>query len=234
MTTDHKFQTVARPPIYVQVADQIRSAILERSLASGERLPPERVLSQQFGVSRATVREALRHLEAQGLLASKGRTSPMQTASPEGAISRFCEALTHVVRLRSVSLPDLVELRLAIESAALVRAAASPVDACLDMAREALATMAGDDVGAEAFYAADAAFHAALVAASGNQALHLIMLAVKDSIGVHIAESLDARTFAKIRGRLIREHEALLRAVEAGHGKSAVAHLRKHLSFYAT
>jgi len=139
-----------------------------------------------------------------------------------------------VVRLRSVSLPDLVELRLAIESAALVRAAASPVDACLDMAREALATMAGDDVGAEAFYAADAAFHAALVAASGNQALHLIMLAVKDSIRVRIAESLDARTFAKIRGRLIREHAALLRAVEAGHGKSAVAHLRKHLSFYAT
>jgi DNA-binding FadR family transcriptional regulator len=234
MTTDHKFQTVARPPIYVQVAEQIRSAILERSLASGERLPPERVLSQQFGVSRATVREALRHLEAQGLLASKGRTSPMQTASPEGAVSRFCEALTHVVRLRSVSLPDLVELRLAIESAALVRAAASPVDACLDMARETLATMAADEVGPEAFYAADAAFHAALVAASGNQALHLIMLAVKDSIRVHIAESLDARTFAKIRGRLIREHAALLRAVEAGHGKSAVAHLRKHLSFYAT
>jgi GntR family transcriptional repressor for pyruvate dehydrogenase complex len=234
MTNSVKFQAVARPPIYVQVAEQIRRAILDRSLASGQRLPPERELTQQFGVSRATVREALRHLEAQGLLASKGRTSPMQTAGPESAVSRFREALTHVVRLHAVSLPDLVELRLAVETAALLRAAASPVAAQLGAARDALAVMARDDVAPDDFYAADADFHAALVGASGNQALHLAMLAVKDSIRLHIADTLNARSLARVRRRLIREHGALLRAVEAGHGPSAVALLRAHLAFYAT
>src|SRR6266571_5547950 len=98
MTNSIRFQNVARSTIYVQVADQIREAILNRSLASGESLPPERELAQQFGVSRATVREALRHLQAQGLLAPRGRTAPMQTASPEAAVARFREALSHVVK----------------------------------------------------------------------------------------------------------------------------------------
>src|SRR5256885_5628813 len=108
----------------MDVAGKIRGAIGEGTMASGERLPPERELAEQFGVSRATVREALRHLQAQGLLASRGRTSPMRTASPEATVARFCEALTNVVQLRDVSLPDLIELRLAIESAGLTRAAA--------------------------------------------------------------------------------------------------------------
>src|SRR5881227_4110226 len=110
MTKGARFHSVSRPSIYMDVAGQIRRAILEGTMSSGERLPPERELARQFGVSRATVREALRHLQAQGLLAARGRTSPLETAGPEVAVSRFCEALAQVVRLRDVSLTDLVDL----------------------------------------------------------------------------------------------------------------------------
>src|SRR5436853_4944419 len=123
MTKGARFHSVSRPSIYMDVAGQIRRAILEGTMSSGERLPPERELARQFGVSRATVREALRHLQAQGLLAPHGRTSPLETAHPDTAAARFCEALTHVVQLQQVGLPDLVELRTAIETTALVRAA---------------------------------------------------------------------------------------------------------------
>src|SRR3954453_8271284 len=50
------------------IADQIRAAILSGRLEQGERLPPERELAEQFGVSRVTVRDALRGLEAMGLI----------------------------------------------------------------------------------------------------------------------------------------------------------------------
>lgn len=229
-----QFQNVVRSSIYEQVADQIRDAILGGTLPSGERLPPERALAQQFGVSRATVREALRHLEAQGLLAPRGRTSPMQSADPDHAVARFCEALTHVVRLRDVSLPDLIELRLAIETTALARAATAPVAARLAEARAALETMAKPKVSPDDFYEADVAFHIALVAASGNQALGLVMLAVKDGIRLRVAEVLPAREFARLRPRIVDQHRAILKAVERGNGKTAAALLRAHLDFYGT
>lgn len=218
----------------MQVADQIRAAIFAGSLPSGERLPPERELAQQFGVSRATVREALRHLQAQGLLAPRGRTSPLETAGPDVAAARFCEALTQVVRLRDVSLTDLVELRIAVESAALERSAAAPAAAGLDEARRALATMEQADTGPAEFYRADVAFHVALVSASGNQALHLVMLAVEDSIRLRLEEALPARRFAKLRARIIDEHRAILGSVERGNGKAAARLLRAHLRFYGT
>src|SRR3954471_9173050 len=113
------FRAVSRATLYVEVAAQIRAAILDGTMSSGEKLPSERELARQFGVSRASVREALRHLQAQGLLAPRGRTSPLESAHPDDAVGRFCEALTHVVQLRDVSLADLVDLRLAIETAAL-------------------------------------------------------------------------------------------------------------------
>src|SRR5678816_3389979 len=93
------FRAVSRPTLYVEVAGQIRAAILDGTIPSGERLPSERELARQFRVSRASVREALRHLQAQGLLAARGRTSPLETAGSDEAALRFREALTHVCLL---------------------------------------------------------------------------------------------------------------------------------------
>jgi DNA-binding FadR family transcriptional regulator len=200
------FRAVSRPTLYVEVAGQIRAAILDGTIPSGERLPSERELSRQFRVSRASVREALRHLQAQGLLAARGRTAPLETAGSDEAGLRFREALTHVARLQGVSIGDLVELRIAVEGAALLRAAASPI-----------------------------AFHLALVTAGGNQALRLVMQAVKDAIRAHLDQELSARTLARLRPRIVAEHRALLRSVERGAGQAAVAQLRRHLrEFYAT
>jgi GntR family transcriptional regulator, transcriptional repressor for pyruvate dehydrogenase complex len=75
------FNNVVRNPAYLQVTAQIKEAILDGSLAPGEPLPTERDLSAQFGVSRTTVREALRALQAQGLISGESRTSPLRTTS---------------------------------------------------------------------------------------------------------------------------------------------------------
>jgi GntR family transcriptional repressor for pyruvate dehydrogenase complex len=229
------FRAVSRPTLYVEVAGQIRAAILDGTIPSGERLPSERELARQFRVSRASVREALRHLQAQGLLAARGRTSPLETAGSDEAALRFREALTHVARLQGVSIGDLVELRIAVEGAGLLRAATAPVAAHLDEARAALATMERADTAVDDFREADVAFHLALVTAGGNQALRLVMQAVKDAIRAHLDQQLSARTLARLRPRIVAEHRALLRSVERGAGQAAVAQLRRHLrEFYGT
>ncbi len=227
-----RFEPVERVTAYEQVAARMRDAILDGSLSADARLPPERALAAQFGVSRATVREALRHLQAQGLLSPKGRTSPMRPADPDAALARFREALSNVVQLRNVSLSELLELRLAIETTALVRAAQAPVEEHLAEARAALASMDAPRVSQEDFFEADVAFHAALVAASGNEALRLVMLAVKDSIRLHLADSMRGRAFAKVRPRVQEEHHRLLSAVEKGQVKVVTTLLKEHLEFY--
>lgn len=65
-STKFRAQQVTRPRD--QVEQQIREAILEGNFAQGEKLPPETVLAQQFGVSRPTVREALGALVSAGLI----------------------------------------------------------------------------------------------------------------------------------------------------------------------
>ncbi len=234
MTKTQRFQQLTRQTAYEQVAERIRAAILDKTLGADDQLPPERDLATQFGVSRTTLREALRHLQAEGLLAPRGRTSPMRAADPAAALSRFREALSNVVQLRDVSLSDLLELRLAIETAALLRAAQSPVVERLAEARAALVAMSNPRVSQAAFYEADVAFHAALVAASGNQALWLVMLAVKDSMRHHLDQTMRGRSFAKLRPQVVAEHEHLLSAVEAGDSKLIAALLRKHLEFYGS
>ncbi len=229
------FNGVVRNPVYLQVADQIREAILAGELAPGEALPTERDLSAQFSVSRTTVREALRALQAQGLVSGGGRTTPLRTtviaAVPSGPLR---ETLGNLVRLQRVSLADLVELRCALEAAALERAAATAALGDLHEAHLALAEMARPDVTVDEFDQADVRFHLALVASSGNQAMHLIMLAVRDAIADHLLEALRQlpRTGPTLH-RLADQHRRILSALEAGDGKKAGRLVRDHImGFY--
>ncbi|MDW5594684.1 GntR family transcriptional regulator [Conexibacter stalactiti] len=247
------FSEVVRSPAYEQVAHQLREAILDGALAPGDELPAERELCAQFGVSRTTVREALRALQAQGLAVAAGPTAPLRVPPARDlSTGPLRDSLVHLLRLGRVPLADLVELRCALEAAAVAaaatravarpRSAASPAvppttdDAAdhLADARAALAEMriVGDDVAA--FEAADVRFHVALVAASGNEALQLVMLAVRDSVSAHLRDALAALPAPRRAiARLTRQHEAILAAVEAGDARDAELLLRDHvMGFY--
>jgi GntR family transcriptional repressor for pyruvate dehydrogenase complex len=232
------FKPVVANPVYQQVADQIAEAVVAGDLPPGEPLPNERDLSRQFGVSRATIREALRALQARGLVVSSGsRTRPLRAADlAEGASGPLREALANMVRLRRIGLEDLVDLRCALEAAALDRAARGPESGHLDEARRALEEMGREDVSVEEFDEADVRFHLELVAASGNQAMHLVMLAVRDSIAQHLLQALrQLPEPPETLRRLAGEHAAVLRAVEAGDAARARRLIRQHIEgFYET
>src|SRR5947209_2298626 len=127
-------ERIDRTRIHQQVADRIRQAILRGDLTPGESLPTERELSASFGVSRTSVREALRALEGQGLV-SLGAGARWPAVVANDISGPFRETLVHLVRLERVGLADLVELRSAVESAAVTRAARNLKAEPLDQAR---------------------------------------------------------------------------------------------------
>ena len=226
-----EYTQVIRRPAYEQVAEQLREAILSGSLAGGSELPSERELTDRFGVARTTVREALRALQAQGLAVAERPTSPLRVVHPQDmSVGPARDAFVHLLRLGAVPLSDLVELRCALEGAA-VGAAAGRRGVSLDAARAEVDVMRGVGDDLRAFEQADVRFHLALVAASGNEALHLVMLAVRDPVGAHLHASLRAlEDPIPTLKRLTREHARIVDAIEAHDGEQAaeriVAHIR--------
>ena len=223
-----------RAPLSVLVSRQLRQAIVSGKVSAGTELPSEKELTEELGVGRSTIREALRILQAQGLLSGGDTVSTRlpRVSTQDTLHLAAAQAMENAVRLGQVPLDDLVELRVVIEGA--VVSCARVGDEALETARTALATMkaAGKDI--EAFRAADFLFHRSLAMASGNAAFPLVMGVLRTAIASHLGEALhhepDALATMK---RLTREHEAILKAIEAGRSEDARTLMTKHIrSFY--
>lgn len=226
------FESVTPSPLYQQVAGRIREAIVGGRFGPGDALPGERDLAEAFGVSRASVREALRQLEAQGLVAG-GRTAQGRTVARTNRAA-LTQAVSDSMALEQVSLGDLIELRCAVEGQALRLAAevATPDD--LREAWQTVEEMHRSHHDAAAYDLLDVAFHAALVRASGNQAMHAVMQACRDAQTRYLAEALErVADLTTTLARLTAEHEAIIRAVEAGRGDHAATLTEQHIrGFY--
>src|SRR3954466_7448759 len=175
-------QELERRPVYEQVAHHLREQILTGELAPGTPLPSERELCERFGVGRTTIREALRSLQTKGLAVASGPTSPPRGGAPDALTPEpLRDTLVHLLRLGRVPLDDLIGLRVALEGAGVAAAATRSPRPDLTAARDQIAFMraAGDDL--EAFEIADIRFHLELVQASGNEALWIVMHAVRDT-----------------------------------------------------
>jgi DNA-binding FadR family transcriptional regulator len=229
-------EPLERRPVYEQVADRLREAILSGELPPGSVLPPERELSERFGVGRTTVREALRALQTKGLAVATGPTSPLRVVAPDGLTTDpLRDTLVHLLRLGRVPLDDLIGLRIALEGAGAAEAATRAPRPDLTAARDQIAFMraAGSDL--EAFEIADIRFHLELVRASGNEALSIVMLAVRDTVSAALLSHLEALADpVPTLQQLIAEHEAILSAVIDGDGERARRLSGEHLRrFYS-
>jgi len=215
------------------VARQLREAIVSGRLAVGTELPSEKDLGAQLGVSRSTVREALRVLQAQGLLSGGDTVSTTRPrVSGDLTTASASQALENAVRMQRVRLDDLVELRLLLEGAA-VRSA-RPGSALAD-ARAALELMQVPGIDVATLHAADVRFHECLARAGGNEVIPLVMAVLRDAIAGHLRRALEALPDpAPVIEALVGEHLAILDAVERGAGDEAAEAVRAHIwDFYS-
>jgi GntR family transcriptional regulator, transcriptional repressor for pyruvate dehydrogenase complex len=222
-----ELEPVARTSLVDSVIEQLESLIFD-GLEPGEALPSEGKLAEAFGVSRLTVREATKTLEARGLLEiRKGRRPTV--AAPNGAL--VGDFFNIAVRRDPRALLDLLEVRRALEVhiAALAAKRATKSDiADMEMSIEAMRT-AGEE--SEGFHTADVRFHENLAAASGNRMLVFLIEA--------FAEPLRASRLRSFAGHLargggiedvIQQHQTLLDAVVARNPKAAADAMREHLT----
>jgi GntR family transcriptional regulator, transcriptional repressor for pyruvate dehydrogenase complex len=228
-------QELERRPIYEQVADRLREQILSGELPPGSALPPERELCDRLGVGRTTIREALRALQTKGLAVAAGPTSPLRVVAPDALTTEpLRDTLVHLLRLGRVPLDDLIGLRVALEGAGAELAAARRPRPDLTAAREQIARMRASEGDLVAFETADIRFHLELVRASGNEALSIVMLAVRDAISAALSAELEALDDPRaVLGQLVAEHEAILQAILEGEPETARRLSGEHLSrFY--
>lgn len=231
--THNPFRPVSRAPLSLQVSRQLREAIITGELSEGSQLPTEQDLTERFGVSRSTIREALRILQSQGLLSGGDTVSTARPRiSPQLADASASDALENALRLGRVGLSDLVELRLLLEGTA---AESADPDLLAD-ARDAVKIMQQPGIDTAEFYEADVRFHISLTAAGGNRAFALVMSALHDAIAGYLRGTLEALDDpAPTVFRLAAEHAAILAALDAGDGPRARGLVHSHIwEFYSS
>jgi GntR family transcriptional repressor for pyruvate dehydrogenase complex len=210
---------------------QVEEAIAAGRLQPGDRLPPERELAVQLQVSRASVREALRVLEAFGVIAARrGRGADAGSVVTTGGQNGLAGLLRIYSLLMKVPLSDLVDLRVAIESMT-ARAAAERRESAR------LATLAAEiaKVGDRGtFLQLDTGFHVELARASGNALAPLLMEALRETIARQMRTAFDeVPDWDATRAHIAADHAAIAAAVEAGDADAAAGAITAHIrDFY--
>jgi GntR family transcriptional repressor for pyruvate dehydrogenase complex len=221
------FEQVDRAPrLSDQVADLLLETILSKPLKSGDRLPSERELGEQFGVSRTVVREAVRALAGKGILEVRSG-SGLRVAEVGAATVQ--ESLALYLRASEIDFDKVHEARSLLEVHIAGRAAerATPGDlARLTQAHDLMASEV--DVDAAALH--DLEFHRRIAAATHNE-LFLILM---DSIGTSLIEIRRLNLSTGLSQATIAQHGAILAAIKKADADAASSAMAAHLKAVAT
>jgi GntR family transcriptional repressor for pyruvate dehydrogenase complex len=225
-TTAHRelpVQKVSREGLSEQVVEQLQELIFEKHLRSGHRLPGERELCEQFGVSRTVIREATQILAQRGMLIIEPGRGTFVTLPAEEDVAR---SITLFARARDVSFANLVEVRRALEPEIAELAAGRATEAHLRRLQACIEVMGRSLADAEAYVAADQEFHSVLAEATGND----ILIAITGVI-VNLAQNARRLMFAipEAPKRGQEYHRALLDCVATGNGAGARDTMFNHL-----
>jgi GntR family transcriptional regulator, transcriptional repressor for pyruvate dehydrogenase complex len=212
------------------LADRLRQEILSDAYQPGVSLPTERELVSATGLSRGSVREALRILEAQGLVHTRAGRYGGTTVSQPTTI-HLASHINLYAKGRSVPLRALVEVRLALEPMVAALAAERRTDEDLTILRAIsirIEEAAKDDVAM--FLEENVNWHDAIAAASHNDLLH----AFATSVSGLMFEASQIKEFAaiEVRERVILAHAKILEAIEAGDAALARRRVERDVQAY--
>lgn len=190
------FPSLGRKKAYQEITEAIRHEIFSRQLKPLHRLPTERDIAEQCGVSRMVVREAIRSLEREGLVTVK--------KGPKGGIfvaqdfdRPISDSITNMLAGGGTSLRDLSEVRALIEPYAAARAAA--IATADDLERLAALLHESDAADPAALRTHNIDFHRLILGISGNPVLRLVGDAVLSILSEHVRTLATSEASAKAR-----------------------------------
>lgn len=229
------FTEVKRTRSSDDVVDQIRTAILTGQLKTGDRLPNERDLCGIFGVSRATLREGLRTLEALGAIEIRpGAAGGIFAAEPQA--DQVGAALESLLRFRHVTAYELAEFRTTFEgeTAQLAAERASADDLVSLRALVERFTILADDASVpwRTLAELDITFHEAIAEAAKNQVRVAIMLGIHRALH-QASTSLEDEMTPEARQSIGRELGEIVRAIEQRDVALAGELMRRHVEKFS-
>ncbi|MDR9758990.1 FadR/GntR family transcriptional regulator [Rhizobium redzepovicii] len=213
-------RAISRTNLADDAVEAIRSDILGKRWAVGEKLPNEASLSAMLSVSRGTVREAVRVLVSQGYLETRqGSGTYVRATSDAGR---------PLTMARRASLRDQFEARLALDVEAARLTALRKTPETVAGLRRLLAERGSYDGGdqAAAFIKRDLAFHNAVIAASGNRA----MIEIYDFFSASIADTIAATLGKDIPEPDMQAHADIVDAIETGDPDRADLAVRRFMA----
>jgi DNA-binding FadR family transcriptional regulator len=217
------FQSIEPRRLYRQIADQIRALIKGGEYRPGARLPPERDLARQLGVSRPSVREALIALEVEGLVEVRigsgiyvrAADPTAKGASPDAAAGPF----------------ELLRARYVIESECAALAAKSAKRAQVDAIGDALGDMDREMEAGHQPLPGDRLFHLRIAEATGNGALVQVIRMLWDERTGELFTRLEHHYDSPELWRAaMSEHRAVLKSIAAHDAEGARAAMQRHMN----
>jgi GntR family transcriptional regulator, transcriptional repressor for pyruvate dehydrogenase complex len=220
------FRRIRTPRAFEEIADQIRKEISDRRLKAGDRLPAERALAEQFGVSRNTLREALRSLENAGLLR-------LQKGASGGAFVRhstgdaIVTGLRDMFHLGAIRPEHLTEARVLIESIAVREACERAAPEDVQALNENIAAAERAERDKIDFFdqaAIHLEFHRIIARATKNPVMEIVMEALIDVMQHFI------RAIGQTRNPWVMpSRRRFMKHFAAGDAEAAVAEMEQHL-----
>ena len=233
------FGHVQSQKYYMQIVSQIRNLIIQGKLKAGDKLPPERNLAQEFGTSRASIRQALSALEMLGLIESKsGHGNFIRADGAEASIDG--ELLKELMKAHRPY--DIFESRLEIEPtlAALAAARATAeekkklekqVQRLNDLGKKLQSQPEKSEQVLEEYMEEDRKFHLLIGRAAHNDVMFMVFSGVNLMIKEAHWKTLKAKAVG-IEGNLQRygkEHRAIFNAIRDGKSEIARSRMREHI-----
>ncbi|WP_166397780.1 FadR/GntR family transcriptional regulator [Rubrobacter marinus] len=212
---------------YERIAARIRASISSGELRQGDRLPKEADLAASLEVSRPTVREALKVLEAMRVLeSSTGPTGGtfVRTLNGAGVAEHLSESIGLLLDVDALTLEELHASREAIEIPAAGMAALRRTPEDLAAIKE---TIERDGLKDSDSLVADVSFHRAVAAASGNRMLSVFM----GSVHLTVRRLAERYEMPEVKQASQTQHQLIYEAIEAGDEDLAGSRMREHLRF---
>jgi DNA-binding FadR family transcriptional regulator len=235
METSSNWEPVQRLRTYEQVMAQVEERILDGRLKAGDHLPSERDLAALLGVSRPSLRESLRVLEALGIVEIRRGGGIDGGAVLVGAPGPgFVNLLKLQLALGHFSQRDVLETRIALEEWSCTEAAIRAREADHRELGEILTSMDAADIATSEFNRLDTAFHVRIAQATGNALTAHLMGSLRLAINRQMIEAYARLDDWRATADVVRaEHRGILSAIERRDSLGAAERVREHIhSFY--
>ena len=217
-------KVVKKTRIPEEIVGQIRDLVRAGVLSPGDKLPPERDLAQQFGVSRASVREAMRLLDTRGLVIIRPGAGTYIT---EDTVEAVAQALSSLMNGRPSPAGDAFEMRLLLEPRVASLAAKRAGDEDIERMKAVLDSQGADIAAGGTGAEFDSEFHFSIATATKNSALIAVTQAISDILSQSRRDSL----LSPERSRLsLQSHRQILAAIQKRRPRKALQAMQEHIS----